>query len=233
MVMPLTSRNDTPAEKMTGKQDMLDTAILELLASRICHDLISPVGAVHNGVEFLEEMGADNGAEAIGLIAHSAQMAAARLQAFRLAYGAGGRDPSIKPEDVHKTFGDLVRADSKITQDWDPHGPLGYGEDRPAAYCKMLMGALMLAQECLPKGGTITVQPGNGAETLVIASGNDALVRDQVDDALARTIAPENLDPRLVHPFALSVLAHNYGYEIVIAEKASNKVVYALRFPKA
>ncbi len=56
----------------------MDIAVLELLASRICHDLISPVGAVHNGVEFLEESGVTGGEDAIGLISHSAQMAAAQ-----------------------------------------------------------------------------------------------------------------------------------------------------------
>ncbi len=75
--------------------------MLEVLASRVCHDLISPVGAVHN-VEFLQETGIEGGADAIALIAHSAQQAAAKLQIFRLAYGAGGRDPNIKPEDVEK-----------------------------------------------------------------------------------------------------------------------------------
>ncbi len=207
----------------------LDTTILELLASRICHDLISPVGAVHNGVEFLQEMGMANGEEAVSLIAHSAQMAAARLQAFRLAYGAGGRDPNIKPENVHKTFADLVGGDGKVTQDWDPHAKLGFDEP-PLGFCKMLMGAMMLAQECLPKGGKITVTAGTPGQTLVTAWGNDPLVRDQVEDALARTIPAENLDPRLVHPYAVSVLAHNYGFDIKIAEKHPDRVVFTLTY---
>ena len=67
----------------------LNAAVLELLASRICHDLISPVGAVNNGVEFLEEMGADAGAEAIQLIAHSARQASVRRpSAFAMALAA-------------------------------------------------------------------------------------------------------------------------------------------------
>lgn len=224
--MALASRN----EDLTMASEPLDTAILELLASRICHDLISPVGAVHNGVEFLQEMGIENGEEAVSLIAHSAEMAAARLQAFRLAYGAGGRDPNIQPEDVHKTFASLVNGDGKVTQEWDPHAPLGCGEDRPHGFCKMLMGTLMLAQECLPKGGKITVRPGADGETQVIASAADTLVRDQVEAALARTIPTENLDPRLVHPYAIAVLANHYGYDLRIAEKEHGRVVFSLRY---
>ena len=226
--MALASRNEM-AETSTMSNQELDTTILELLASRICHDLISPVGAVHNGVEFLEEMGAENGAEAITLIAHSASMATSRLQAFRLAYGAGGRDPNIKPEDVHKTFADLIQGDGKVTQEWDPYGDLGYGDDRPEGFCKMLMGALMLAMEALPKGGNISVSAGE-RKTIISAKGEDALVRDQVDAALARTISTSNLDPRLVHPFALSVLAHSYNFSIEVAEIAAGHVEYTLSY---
>lgn len=227
MVMPLASLNKDLAGQTVMQSSPLDIAILELLASRICHDLISPVGAVHNGVEFLQEMGMENGEEAVGLIAHSAQMAAARLQAFRLCYGAGGRDPNVKPENVHKTFADLTGGDGKVTQEWDPHGPLGFDEP-PVGFCKMLMGAMMLAQECLPKGGKVMVQAGAPGQTLIIAGGNDTLVREQVEDALARTIPTDNLDPRLVHPYAVSVLAHHYGFEIKIAEKHSDRVVFTL-----
>ncbi len=208
----------------------LDTTILELLASRICHDLISPVGAVHNGVEFLQEMGLESGEEAISLIAHSASMAAARLQAFRMTYGAGGRDPNIKPEDVHKTFADLISGDGKITQEWDAWGPLGCGDDRPDGFCKMLMGTMMLAQECLPKGGKVTVREGGEGLTIITAHGESVLVRDQVDDALARTVPTEDLDPRLVHPYAISVLANHYKYDISISERESDHVNFALRY---
>src|SRR3954470_6811530 len=99
------------AKKLDTLPAGLEPAVLELLASRVCHDLISPVGAVHNGVEFLQETGVEAGAEAVALIAHSAQQASAKLQIFRLAYGAGGRDPNIKPEDVKKAFASLVDAD--------------------------------------------------------------------------------------------------------------------------
>ena len=204
----------------------LDPFVLELLASRICHDLISPVGAVHNGVEFLEEMGVAAGEEAVGLIAHSAAMAAAKLQIFRLAYGAGGRDPNIKPDDVYKAFGNLVDADAKIKQDWDPHGI-----DRdafPDGFCKMLTGGMMLAQESLPKGGTIRVEQPDAKAIHVIAEGPDAAPRSQFREALERSIAPADLDPRLVHPYTLSVLAEQYGFVYTIRGQEDNRVTYRL-----
>src|SRR5688500_6225011 len=90
-------------------------SVIELLARRICHDLVSPVGAINNGVEFMEEMGdaPEQRKEALGLISHSASQAAAKLMAFRIAYGSGGRDANIKPEDVQKAFSQLITADGK------------------------------------------------------------------------------------------------------------------------
>ncbi len=205
----------------------ISAAVLELLASRICHDLISPVGAVNNGVEFLEEMGADAGAEAIQLIAHSARQASVRLQAFRICYGTGGRDGNLKPEDIKKAFEALTEADGKIAQSWDPHANLGFAE-RPTGYCKILMGVMMLAAECLPKGGIIKVKAGSGEETLISAEGQDAVVRDGVEDAMALKSDPETLDPRLVHPYAICTLASSYGFKVKVAEKEAGRVVLSL-----
>lgn len=196
------------------KVPVLDASVMEMLASRICHDLISPVGAINNGVEFLEDMGADAMDDALGLIKMSAQQAAARLQAFRLAYGAGGRDTSMEPKDVQEFMGNLLRGEGKIRQAWDPHAELGF-HTNPPAYCKMLMAALMLAQECLPKGGFIFVDPAEQGEgTVVVAEGEGAVLRDGVLDALKGDISVEDLDPRLVHPYALSALAAYYGYTL-------------------
>lgn len=120
----MTETADTPSAETKPSKT---ASVLELLASRICHDLVSPVGAINNGVRFMEEMGEDPAqrAEALNLISHSATQASAKLMAFRIAYGAGGRDPNIKPEDVQKAFSQLISGDGKITQAWDPHGNLG------------------------------------------------------------------------------------------------------------
>lgn len=204
-------------------------AIIELLASRICHDLISPVGAVANGIEFLEEVGPDAGQDAINLISYSAAQASAKLQAFRLAYGAGGRDPNLKPEDVHKTFQALIVADGKITQTWDPHAPIGF-DPLPQAYCKILMCALMLATESLPKGGEITLAPGSApSQTIITAKGDGCFIRDRVNDALSRAIELDALDPRLVHPYAIGTLADYYGFAVTLEKSSDGSVLCAIK----
>lgn len=229
---------------MTATQPQSETAtpeakpnksasVIELLASRICHDLVSPVGAINNGVEFMEEMGedAEQRKEALGLISHSASQASAKLMAFRIAYGSGGRDPNVKPEDVQKAFSQLISADGKISQTWDPFGNLG-PKPLPYAFCKMLMAGMMLAMECLVKGGYVSVRPGEGNQTLIIAeSDNGVLLRDNVEAALRQEIATEDLDPRLVHPYAISVIAEHYGYTLRVRDKRDDKVTFALDCP--
>ncbi len=228
MNTPLPTAETAPEEKAKAKS----ASVIELLASRICHDLVSPVGAINNGVEFLEDLGGGDGEEfkeGINLIAHSASMASAKLMAFRIAYGAGGRDPNIKPEDVQKAFSELIRGDGKISQTWDPYGNLG-PSPLPYGFCKMLMAGMMLAQECLIKGGYISVRPSEG-NTLIIAEGDTVLVRDNVEAALKQDIAAEDLDPRLVHPYALSVIAEHYGYSISIKEKTDTRVTFLITCP--
>jgi histidine phosphotransferase ChpT len=219
----------TPAEETETKKS---ASVIELVASRICHDLISPVGAINNGVEFMEEMGDDpeQRKEAIGLIAHSASQASAKLMAFRIAYGAGGRDPNIKPEDVQKAFSQLIAGEGRVSQTWDPYGNLG-PKPLPYGFCKMLMCTMMLAFECLMKGGYISVRPGEGNQTIVIAEGDSVLLRDGVEQALRLETAAEDLDPRLVHPYAIGTIAEHYGYNIRVKDRREDRIAFEINCP--
>jgi histidine phosphotransferase ChpT len=204
----------------------IDLQVLELMASKLCHDLISPIGAVNNGVEFLEEMGADAGKDVTDLIAFSAAQASAKLQAFRMAYGVGGADSNIKPEDVHRIVESLIVQDNKIKQQWDPHASLGFDE-RPEGYCKILINTLMLAMECLPKGGTLKVASGSAAgETLVIAAGEDAGFRARSEEALNLTLDISTVEPKYVHAYVTGILAQKYGFKV--ARESNNNGILAL-----
>jgi histidine phosphotransferase ChpT len=207
-----------------------DAAVLmELLSSRICHDIISPVGAINNGIEFMED--AEGDAEGIKqaseLIAHSAQAASARLQAFRIAYGAGGRDSNLKPEDIQKAFAALTRAEGKVRQSWDPYGPLGI-DAKTKGFGKVLMGAMMLAADCLPKGGIVTVD-AEGSATKIRGEHADAVIRDGVEQALRHETDIATLDPRLIHPYALNVMAKALGFTIESRGLVSGGAEFVIR----
>ncbi len=204
---------------------------LELLASRICHDIVSPVGAINNGIEFLEEMGAESLDDALGLISYSAAQASAKLQAFRLAYGAGGSDPSIKPPNVREAFDKFVDP-AKITQDWDPDALLG-GIFLPPAFSKILMGALLMIHECLPRGGAIAVRPetegGSDSGWIVTGTGQDAAPRPGSAAALAGRMMPDALEPKLAHPYFYGLIARGYGYALSLETQAENTVTLTVR----
>jgi len=201
-----------------------NVAILEVLASKICHDLISPIGAINNGLEILEEMGADGAEDVIGLVSFSAQQASAKLQAYRMAYGAGGSDSNLKPEDVHAAIEDYIGTEKKFTQDWDPHGSVNF-EDRPKAYCKMLTAAILLIVEALPKGGTISLEgdEATGIVTLT-GTGENASLRDYVEEALSGLLPYQDVEPRLVHAYITGLLAQHYGYTLEFTGNGDGQV---------
>lgn len=207
----------------------IDFAIMELLCSKVCHDLISPIGAVNNGMEFVEEMGADAGKEVFDLISFSAGQASAKLRAYRMAYGAGGADTSIKPEDVHATIEAIVGAEEKIKQDWDPYAPLG-PDERPEGLAKLLVCGLLLAIEALPKGGTLGVK-AQGQDVLITATGQNAGLRDEMEDCLSLGFSQDDLEPKHVHPYLSGLIAKRYDYGLKVSEHSEGSISFLLTLP--
>ena len=126
-----------------------------LLCSRVCHDLISPVGAIVNGLEVLEE---DKDEEtktfALDLIKKSAQQASAKLQFCRLAFGAAGSaGAQIDLGDAEKVARGLLE-DGKTTIVWNLPREL-VAKNR----VKLLLNMLLVAVGAIPRGGTLTVDP--------------------------------------------------------------------------
>ncbi|MGB1076991.1 MAG: histidine phosphotransferase family protein [Bdellovibrionales bacterium] len=200
------------------------TLLLEMLASRICHDLISPVGAIHNGIEFLDEMGADALEDALDLMRHSTLQSTVKLKAFRLAYGAGGRDPSVKPEDVYTAINEYVALEGKIEQDWDAHGDITQIDFN--GFPKILMGTLLLATEVLVKGGRLQVEK-DGDTAKVIASGEDFLLRESIMDALGGETDVEDIDPRSVTAYLLGLNAKDLGLNVEI-EPSDTQIAFII-----
>lgn len=207
-----------------------DVKFLELMASKICHDLISPVGAIANGVEILEELGPDAGDDVTGLIAFSAAQAGAKLKALRIAYGQGGADSSIKPDDIHKAFGEFIKGDGRVTQDWNPLIPL-CGEERPTGFSKILMCSLLLVVEALPKGGKVSVHPGDLTHILIKGEGENAGFREGFKEALELSTATENLSPKHVHSALCGLLSNHYGFTILIEASEPNTIILKMIFP--
>lgn len=122
-----------------------------LLCSRVCHDVISPVGAINNGLELLDEGGTD--AEALDLIRTSALNASVRLKFARLAFGASGSvGASIDTGEAEKVAKDFAAAEKKTEVTWS--GPRAI---IPKNRVKLLLNLFLVAYSAIPRGGSMDI----------------------------------------------------------------------------
>lgn len=181
-----------------------------LLCSRVCHDLISPVGAIVNGIEVMEE---DKNEEtktfALDLIKKSAHQASAKLQFCRLAFGAAGSaGAQIDLGDAERAARGLIE-DGKTTLIWNLPRVL-LAKNR----VKLLLNMVLIAAGGIPRGGTLTVDPLPGEEGaagfVVTASGLNAKLNPAAAELLAGTSA-HAIDAHAIQPLYTSILARDCG----------------------
>ncbi len=181
--------------------------VLEFVASRICHDLVSPVGAIANGMELLEELGEEGEAESIKLVSSSTAEAATRLKCFRLCYGAAGSDRNIGFDEVRDVFQEWLKA-GRIKLDWQkPQVP-----NMPRGFAKVVLNILILSEECAHGDGSIRVSSlpdGRGVEICLTAKNPS--FRDKAEDALNERLSVDELDPRLIHAYITGQFARHFG----------------------
>jgi histidine phosphotransferase ChpT len=173
---------------------MFDTPdLIALLGSRICHDLISPIGAISNGVELLMMDGGSMGPE-IALIAESVANANARIRFFRVAFGSSGPDQRIGRTEVVSILSDLTRG-GRLTIEWR------CAEDLPRREVKLAFLIIQCIETAMAFGGRILVDQQNGKWTI---TGSAAKLKlDQtLWDGLANSTGSSDLTAAQVH-FAL------------------------------
>lgn len=127
----------------------LPNNIASLLGSRICHDLVSPIGAISNGVELLQMSDAAAGPE-LDLISESVQNANARIRFFRITFGMASPDQHIGIKEIRETLDDLTRG-TRLRIDWQSDADLG----RPEVKLVFLM--ILCMEAAMPWGGRISV----------------------------------------------------------------------------
>jgi histidine phosphotransferase ChpT len=191
----------------------LHPRVLELMASRICHDLVSPVGAISNGVELMRDMGEDAEEEAMQLIADSAQQASFRLKCFRLAYGAAGTDRNIGFLEVKDAFTDWLKS-GRVEVEFDQELALKFSMP-PRGFLKSVLNLTMFAEECCRGEGKISVSAQEGNKGInVLVTGNRVGLRDGAEAALKGEIHPDELDARAVHAYLTGRFAEYFGFRI-------------------
>src|ERR1700760_4961629 len=178
----LEERSMSGAPSSGPAPDALELAAL--LCSRVCHDLISPVGAIVNGLEVLDDNPKPEDREfALDLIRKSARTASARLQFCRLAFGAAGSAGAQIDLGDAQTMARGHIEDAKTTVAWNLPRLL-----LPKNRVKLLLNMLVIAQQTIPRGGTLTVDQTGEGDAIgfrVAATGLNARIPQNIADLLA------------------------------------------------
>jgi histidine phosphotransferase ChpT len=214
----------TNTAPVAAKVESLDLAAL--LCSRVCHDLISPVGAIVNGLEVMED---DNDQEtkafAMDLIKKSVKQASAKLQFCRLAFGAAGSaGAQIDLGDAEKVGRGFLE-DDKTSIAWNLPRLL-MAKNR----VKLLLNMLLIAGQSIPRGGKLIVDPVGEGETMgfrISATGSYAKVPQAVPDLLAGGSHNGSVDAHAVQPYYTGLLAKDCGLTVMAASEGEMIVVVA------
>ena len=203
--------------------DALELAAL--LCSRVCHDLISPVGAIVNGLEVLDDNPKPEDRDfALDLIRKSAKTASARLQFCRLAFGAAGSaGAQIDLGDAQAMARGHIE-DAKTSIVWNLPRVL-----LPKNRVKLLLNMLIIAQQTIQRGGTLTVDPigeGDVMSFRVTASGLNARLPQHIA-AILSADQPLATDAHAVQPYYTRLLAQACGLSVSLAPEGEAVVVSA------
>jgi len=203
--------------------DALELAAL--LCSRVCHDLISPVGAIVNGLEVLDDNPKPEDREfALDLIRKSAKTASARLQFCRLAFGAAGSSGAqIDLGDAQAVARGHLE-DGKTTVTWNLPRVL-----LPKNRVKLLLNMMVIAQQTIPRGGVLTVDPIGQGDALgfrVAANGLNARMPQNIADLLSSEHLT-GVDAHAVQPYYTRLLAQSCGLSVTLSPQGDAMVVSA------
>jgi histidine phosphotransferase ChpT len=204
--------------------DSLDLAAL--LCSRVCHDVISPVGAIVNGLEVLED---DNDASmrefALELIQKSAKQASARLQFARLAFGAAGSaGASIDLGDAEQVARGLFQ-DDKISFAWSAPRLLF-----PKNRVKLLLNLIMIAITAIPRGGSISANVSGDAEKcefIIKSKGLNARIPAHSEALLAGDSESGTVDAHGIQVYYAGMVARAAGMTIAFSIEGDEVTIRA------
>lgn len=183
-----------------------------LLCSRICHDIISPVGAINNGLELLEEGGADE--DAMALIKSSARNASARLQFARIAFGAAGSaGVQIDTGDAQSVAISYFK-NEKAELSWEGSRVL-----LPKNKVKLLLNMILIGAAAIPRGGSLDVVIENGETEprfKITSKGRMLRVPPKFLELHSGAEPEEPIDAHSVQPYYTLLLAQESGMTISI-----------------
>ena len=189
-----------------------------LLCSRLCHDMLSPVGALSNGIELLRDEGdPEMRQRCLELLEQSARISTDKLRFFRLAYGAaGGFGDNVAVEEPRGLIAALVANNGRIELAWAVTQ-----ETLPKPAVKILLNLAAIGIDALPRGGQLDIgaeRRGGATEIAVRAAGDKVAFDETIGAALEGSLPPSELSGRTAPAYMIRQ----------IAEAARGGVQYAL-----
>ena len=196
-----------------------------LLCSKLCHDLLSPVGAINNGLELLEdETDPEMRDRCMELLSDSAIASANKLKFFRLAFGAaGGFDEDVDPREAKQLIDSLVGDSGKITLGWAVQSPT-----LPKKVIKILLNLALIAKEALVRGGQLDIgaeQGDNGIEVVIRAAGPKIALDTGIRAALDGSLPESELTARTAAAWMSRNLSLQNGGDLRVSPQADGELV--------
>jgi histidine phosphotransferase ChpT len=189
-----------------------------LLCSRLCHDLLSPVGALNNGIELLaDEHDPEMRARCLDLLGESARASANKLKFFRLAFGAaGGFADQVDTREARVAIEGLFGGDGRIQ--------LGWMVDEPTmskSALKVLLNIVLIAGDALVRGGRLDVgaeKHDAGLDIVVRAEGPRIVLDPELAKVLRGETDEQEIAPRAAAAWLVHLLVDEAGGEVQVAD---------------
>jgi histidine phosphotransferase ChpT len=204
--------------------------LASLLCSRLCHDLMSPVGALNNGIELLaDETDPEMREKCLELLADSARASANKLKFFRLAFGAaGGFGEEVDTLEAEAALEGLFGPERRVELGW-----VVGDEKLPKVAVKVLLNLALIAGDALVRGGRLDVgaeRSGNGVEIAVRAEGPRILLDPVLRETLSNG-ASGIVEPRAAAAWLAHALINDAAGSIQLSDPSSEALMIGARLP--
>lgn len=214
---------DAPIPALAVTLEVIDLA--SLLCSRVCHDVISPVGAVVNGIELYDSGDASMKEFSIDLVRKSSRQASARLQFARIAFGAAGSAGAMIDTGDAGNVAQAFFADEKINLVWNvPRALL------PKNQVKLVLNLIMIATHAIPRGGVLTVNGnvvGEQGDFTLTAAGINARLPHNAEDLIAGRAPNGVVDAHAIQPYYAGQIARAAGMNVSFAIEGDVVTIHA------
>ncbi len=202
-----------------------------LLCSRLCHDLLSPVGALNNGIELLaDEHDPEMRARCLDLLGESARASANKLKFFRLAFGAaGGFADEVDTREARVAIEGLFGGEGRIQ--------LGWMVDEPTmskSALKVLLNIVLIAGDALVRGGRLDVgaeRHNGGLDIVVRAEGSRIVLDPELKSVLSGETSEDSIAPRAAAAWLVHCLVREGGGKVQVMDGVEGMLLIGAALP--